>query len=594
MISNRILPLLAVMAVFIVIAVPYSSAAGGTVNQHSIQVQIDPENEYDSVVNLADPSNAATNPDTWTPSPQGIWLGASTEESLFQFDEVLSSSNYVNVFHSVRFNSSQIMNGASVTVIRSPLSTDGMDSQRLFIYRLGTPGWNVSGWDSTAPAIDADVNTVAAMYGMRPENTEISSGPDHWTVGDRMYVELHAPLYSGVEYLCHWQAMYDQDAQPAVYLTTQDVANDALVRAVVAITHSSAPDRVYQKTYDWEIDPGVSYDLRQGLGGGIYAESRYMRSGDKFSFSIKSLPDPGVAAYETIMIPFATDDHMLKARVEFRDSKGVLWTASRTEWTDYILASSPNAEQSQPPGHDITVEVTMLGDKRVNWLFIDAPRPGDAWPASGTFTLSGVEHDVFTRPWSSFQLSVQPVYAPSLNPDDFPPMIDVQVNEPRTWYGTILGAALIVGGIVVSFSGIGLTLGGMMVGAGISMIVLEYAAHQAGYSGLPDLVAGVFQGPLDNLWNGLKDVGNFLRSIGEIIWDGLVWFADAVTEYGSVLLGLLIIAVALALFFAPIYTQLKLWGIAWRMAEGDVQAAAAQAQDLASQASGIVSKFRRH
>ena len=71
-----------------------------------------------------------------------------------------------------------------------------------------------------------------------------------------------------------------------------------------------------------------------------------------------------------------------------------------------------------------------------------------------------------------------------------------------------------------------------------------------------------------------------------------MWFADAVTEYGSVLLGLLIIAVALALFFAPIYTQLKLWGIAWRMAEGDVQAAAAQAQDLASQASGVMSKLR--
>ena len=153
----------------------------------------------------------------------------------------------------------------------------------------------------------------------------------------------------------------------------------------------------------------------------------------------------------------------------------------------------------------------------------------------------------------------------------------------------VAGAALIPVGI-----GVPMLAGGILVGVGLGLVILDEVAHNEGYSGIGSYLGGIFSNALDNLWDELQGVGNFLRAVGEAIYDGLVWFADAVTEYGSVLLGLLIIAVALALFFAPIYTQLKLWGIAWRMAEGDVQAAAAQAQDLASQASGVIKKLRRH
>ena len=153
----------------------------------------------------------------------------------------------------------------------------------------------------------------------------------------------------------------------------------------------------------------------------------------------------------------------------------------------------------------------------------------------------------------------------------------------------VAGAALIPVGI-----GVPMLAGGILVGVGLGLVILDEIAHKKGYSGIGPYLGGIFSNALDNLWEALEGVGNFLYAVGEAIWDGLVWFADAVTEYGSVLLGLLIIAVALALFFAPIYTQLKLWGIAWRMAEGDVQAAAAQAQDLASQASGVIKKLRRH
>jgi hypothetical protein len=170
-------------------------------------------------------------------------------------------------------------------------------------------------------------------------------------------------------------------------------------------------------------------------------------------------------------------------------------------------------------------------------------------------------------------------------------------NQQMNWFGSLIGVALIVAGAALIPIGLGVPVmiaGAAMIGTGVSLLILDEIAHNKGYSGVGEYLGGIFSNALDNLWESLEGVGNFLHSVGEAIWDGLVWFADAVTEYGSILLGLLIIAVALALFFAPIYTQLKLWGIAWRMAEGDVQAAAAQAQDLASQASGVMSKFRRH
>jgi len=69
------------------------------------------------------------------------------------------------------------------------------------------------------------------------------------------YVELHAPLYSGYEYLFEWSAVYAKDFRPAVYLTTQDVANDDLIRTVVTMRYATAPIRCISKIVDWEVDP---------------------------------------------------------------------------------------------------------------------------------------------------------------------------------------------------------------------------------------------------------------------------------------------------------------------------------------------------
>jgi len=606
MISKYLLQVFALAAVFLVVAVPYSSAATHEISQHQVQLVVDSEhqNRYDRVVNLADPDTAITNPDTWAPSPQGIWIGASTEESLYQFDELLPSNNRLMLASSVMFSPHQIMNGASVWIVRSPISSEGVESMTMRLYRLPTPdyewGYDDDGnrvgdgnwWYNLVYSIDVDMS-----------DTSITSGGDYWTVDGRTYVEVHGPVYSGHLYIIEWQVHYEPDSRPSIYLSSQDVVNDDLMDTHIHIAHTTSPDTTYKRTYRWEIDPGISFDAINGLGSGIYAESKYVRSGDVMRF-YTDWPPGGSLTYYTMMLPFSTDDGRLSARVELMQGYSgspeyqetwKLWEDSRTEWTDYILTCSPEASTGYPGGY-VWFKITFLESKRVNFIFADSRRTsalGD--PNRVSFVLSGQEHIVHAAPWASFQRSVFPVTAPSMNIEHAVALPEVQVNDRVDYFGTIVGLAMIVAGAALIPIGVGvpLVVGGVLVAGGLGLVILEGIAHKEGYSGIGPYLEGKFSNALDNLWNSLQDAGRFLHSVGEAIYDSLVWFADAVTEYGSVLLGLLIIAVALALFFAPIYTQLKLWGIAWRMAEGDVQAAAAQAQDLASQASGVMSKLRR-
>lgn len=597
MISKYILPVFALAAVFLVVAVPYSSAAGEQVVEKQIELSLPSEqaDRYDKTVNLADPQNAITNPSTWASSPRGIWIGASTEESLYQLNDIMYDVNSFDVFHEVRFNSTQIMNGASVSIIRSPIHIEDVRSLTLKIWTFDDPDTNWTLRQTGTTHIIHEVGrALVADVDVDLTDTSITAGSDGWIMDDRAYIELHAPLLSGTKYIFHWHVEYEADASPAIYLSSQDIANDDLMLTRVAIYNQVLPDAPAIKQFHWEVDPGISFDMLQGLGSNLYSESVYMHAGDSITFSVELPSRPEQRDYyHTLMVPFVTDDGRLSAEVKFqydgiRDDE-IIWMSHQTEWYDYILACSAQQIGTVESGRSTKMNITFIEDTRINLMFFAGRDPGPTY-----LSMQGVERVIWANLWASYQLSLGQVQPPSVNPADWPGLAEVQENERVDFFGTIIGLALIVVGAAVIATGVGMPLGLAMVAGGLGMVILEGIAHKQGYPGLPEYVHGLWQSALDMIIPALEGVGKFIIAIGEGIWDAITWFADAVLEYGSVLLGLLIIAVSLALFFAPIYTQLKLWGIAWRMAEGDVQAAAAQAQDLASQASGVMSKFRRH
>lgn len=590
MISKNVVAFLAIFAALMIVTVPFASAAGGSV-ERQITMEIDSVNEsrYNEIVNLGDPSSAATNPSTWNPTPSGIWLGASTEESLFSFHDVMRENNYFNVFHEVIFNSTQVMNGASVTIIRSPINMDGVVALDFAMYRLTVPGWEIKyAWGDYG--LDATYYTVARMT-VDISDYNITSGSDSWIKDGRLYIELHSPIYSGVDYVLHWNVVYAPEVNPTVYLTSQDVANDGLYQMKVGIVNEIAPDDIVTSSYSWDVEPGISYDMLNGLGNNLYAESIYVHAGDNLTFQSTITNDDEY--YHTLMIPFVTEDHTLDATVTVHKSRfddTVLWQDSRTEWYDYILACSDTSISGEIGA--ALVNITFNEDTRINLMFFDLPEPLEYWANQANFVIGGVEHTIFARPWASYQLSLGEVLPPSIDPYDWPDLVEMEKNKQQTWFGTIIGTIMIVVGATAIATGIGIPLGAALIAGGVSMIILENVAHGMGYQGLPDLLTGVFTNVLDAAWDTLSGVGDFLWSIGESIYDAIVWFIDAVIEYGSVLLGLLIIGVALALFFIPIYTQLKLWGIVWSMAKGKLDKAVSQAQDLYGQAQEVVGKVR--
>lgn len=605
MISNRILPLLAVMAAFIVIAVPYTSAAGEQLVEKQIVYNIDSEyqDRHDKVVNIADES-AITNPDTWKPAPEGIWIGASTEESLFQFDEVMAPTNVFQVHSHVRFNSTQIMNGGSTTIIRSPISSEGVEHMRLRVWALTSPEWELRHPGSEYPFLEGD-HVLAASVEIDMTDTSITEGGDQWTVDGRTYIRLYGPLYSGIDYVFSWAAIYKPDSRPAIYLTGQDVANDNITDTQIGIYSRLIPDQPYSQTYRWNIDPGISFDFQQGLGNGVYAQSFFMDVGDSISFIVPGGYVGGAPSYyHTVMIPWATADGKINAKVTVESGNGLSWTPAwednRTEWNGYILACSdePVPEVVRP---FYRVTVTFLSAERVNWIFLDSASEDFAQTNEynhAIVTNGDVEHKVQSRLYASYQRSVGEVSMPSMDPADFPPMPEPKINDRGNYLGTIIGAAMILIGGVLVWTGIAAPIGFLLGGAGAVMLTADLMSGGHFFSeraadNVNNIFNGIFRNLLDNIREALEGVGKFIISIGEAFYDGLKWLADAIQEYIPILLGLLIIAVALGLFFGPIFVQLKLWGIAWRMAEGDVQAAAAQAQDLASQASGVMSKLRR-
>lgn len=575
--TKSAMPYLAILAIAIITVPNFAYAATYDTVQKTIDLQIDSANqsEYDDMVNLGEPERAITNIDTWMPAPQGVWLGASTEESLFQFNQVLPETNTFDLYTEVKFNSSQIMNGASITIIRSPIHSNGVISQELTVHRLLTPGWDV---DEAPPAFlfDADFVTIASIS-INMSDASITSGEDCWTVGNRTYIKLHAPLYSGVSYVFMWHATYAMDSRPAIYISGQDIANDNITNTKVCIKREITPVDSDYFVYEWNIDPGISYDMLNGLGNALYAEEVYVRVGDYLTWETSAPERPDAGDYfHTLMLPFVTDDHTLNASLRFTKAnvgETLVWEEDRYEWFDYILACSDTALGLIEGGRYCRFNLTFNENKTVTFMFIDSPE-ADYLDNQATFTLSGVRHTVFARPWASNQLSVGEVSAPSLNPSDFPALVNVQENEQQTWYGTIVGMIMIVAGSLLIATGVGIPFGIALMAGGMGMIILEDIAHDMGYSGLGDLVAGTFQNLVDAIWPILKGIGEFLWSVGEFIWEALNWIVDAIIEYGAVLLGLLIVGVAMLLYFYPLRYTIKIFASFLLMAQGRLEAAA--------------------
>ena len=577
MIFKKLLPVFAIVMVCMFILPGYVEAAESVEKTINLEIESEYQDEHDEVVNVANESSIQ-NPDTWDPAPQGIWLGSSTKESKFKFDAVATASNRLQVGSTVRFNRTQIMNGGSEFIVRSPISAEGVLTQTLAIVEF--PG-NASYELKARTATNVGDGVYIAFITINMTDTSITTGEDCWTLNDRTYVLVRCPVYSGISYAFIWTATYDVDESFTIYVSGQDIVNDNLMETQVSYYTKPEPDVYNELVRVFEVDPGVSFDFLTGLGNGVYANSFYMHDGDTIQFKVTNGAMPG--AYHTIMVPFGTEDGTLNATVTVeRDVMGTLvpfWSNGSRIWNDYILAST-NSSITNGTWTPLYITITVHEDERVNWIFADAPSgtPIDYAIDYSILTLEGVEHTVYSRVWNSYQPSLVQIFAPSMNPSDFPQWMEPEQTQKANWYGTIIGACMIIVGAILVATGFLAPVGGVLMGTGALTIIADLAKGGHLWGGGP--VSGWLRNAIDNAREFFEGVGEFLISIGEGLWDAITWLADAIVEYGSVLLGLLIIGVALILFFYPIKWQLGFWDMVWAMASGDWKGAAKAASGL--------------
>lgn len=577
MILKKLLPVIAILMVVCIVAPGYIQAAEYVDRTLNLEIESKYQNEHDEVVNVANESSIQ-NPDTWDPAPQGIWIGSSTEESLFKFDAVATENNRLQVGSTVRFNRTQIMNGGSEFIVRSPISAKGVLTQTLGIIQFsGNASYALEARTST----DFTDGTYVAFITVNMTDTSITTGEDCWTLNDRTYVLVRCPIYSGYDYAFIWTATYDVDESFTVYVSGQDIVNDNLMETQVSYYTNPEPDVYNEMVHSFAVDPGISFDFLTGLGNGVYANSFYMHAGDTIQFTVTNdyIPE----AYHTIMVPFGTDDGTLNATVTVeRWSLGALvpfWSNGSRVWNDYILACS----DSNITGGDwspLLVTITVNEEERVNWIFADAPSgtPLDYAYDYATLSLEGIDHTVYARPWHSYQPSIYQVFAPSMNPGDFPDWMAPEPASEATWYGTIIGVCLVIIGGTMVATGFLAPVGAIVAGIGTGMIIGDIA--RGGHLIEGGTLPGFLENALDAIRDAFEAFGQFLISIGEGLWDALCWLADAIVEYGAFILGLLMIAVGIFIFFKAMKYQLEFWDMMWAMASGDWKGAAKAANGL--------------
>lgn len=592
---------MAVLAAVIIITPAFASAAYDQV-EVIIDAQPTEKDNYDEMVNMADPSR--TNADTWSPSYQGIWVGGVTPESLLALDDIVYDGSKLMVGWLATFTSNQIMDGVSEFVIRSPIMHDpaAMTELELNVYVINQTG---------AVAVMSGTNNIKMKMPLNgsyqvfhdiydPAAQEsVADGDEFWGRDNRSYQLVQIMLQPGVQYMFTWTATYVADSVMKLYVSPDDVVSDGSIGCNITRMSPSAPGRSYTfVTDDYAIDPGVSFDFRRGAGNGLAGLK--LHATDTFALEFWLYVNQTGHAYHTLMIPLPFTNGVTHAMVSIWNTAGVLiwsdgWGAGWVEdYNGYILACSSDEEDLTGPQY-LKVRLSMIGEQdfglvmmsqsdlydnydspsaqqcgynRTNFIGLDIDNDGD------------VDRTIGARIYAVYSLSSH-----SMSPPTYWPGMGLEENvlQKQTLFdrimiaflqGLLLPAELIYYGLTGDSLSTFLynnikTIAGKVVEAGEAIVKWIKSA-------------------LDAAWDALVAIGEFIWSIGEYIWSALSWLADTLVELGAYLVGILLIPIAMLIFFWPVQYQLKLWSFAWAMADGDLRGAGREANGIIRDSSKAV------
>jgi hypothetical protein len=463
-------------------------------------------------------------------------------------------------------------------------------------------------------ATDAAGFMIYSQIGMNCSDASVTDGDDYYTSANRMYVNVNAPIQTEQIYLFVVDVQYVADQRFKVYVSPNDVASDSLLNTHFVRYVPTAPDAVTFTDDRQNIDLGASYDFRAGMGGNVWAQDFYLAAGDTVTLYTYSKNAPGTNGYHTIMIPFRSATSTVQFSMKAWAGNAGLGSYSidtpSATYYNYILQAgwAPYNATVSAGGDYYIVELTSTIAQRVTFLFEDLPNMDFSFTSLGWYrwgynaTENTVISHVGSSEWVRAHLYSDYLVCNSNISTPVPgPIPEVRVIADNTFdvvedWGSFL--------FDIFFDGFTFTVGNWEISSpGLIYYYIPITAPVAvGQFLWNSVLTNIFPGlgtvdvfgwivnAIDAVWDFFAGIGEWLWSIGEMIYDALVWLANAIMEYGSILLSILVLAVVMIITFFAIWGQLKIWSMGVSLAKGDVKGAVKTGQEVADVAGKVGGK----
>ena len=560
------------------------------------------EDNNDETVNIAN-GTIEYNIDTWDPRPEGIFVGGSIAESKMRLRQVATGDDSQFLLTTlVQFQPDYLSTGASEFWVRLPLLIDEdylPDEVHFYIFEVDGPGEYEIVYQPSylgLPIGDAELwvnsSSGAILRGWYGDVAHIGTGPisrtldsDSFLKDGRLYCRLIAPLLVGNYYVMTTQAFFPVGIPYDFYICPSDLASDNISESHIAYSFLQAPDMQIFEDVPAGVDLGYSFVFQRGIGGVAADYNEYYLEDDVLLFyEFVETDDAYYTGCLNYVMEFRTGTTTpleWGLKIEADTDAGDIDAISDTYWTgqesnQYIVASNPVQHNYTAILLDgkyyfrFRITLTLEAEGRVQFM----TRYDETGPVQGQFTnqnyILHADSAGYQKAFLHFNMwATCAIQNNSLNwtagtePDQSGGFWSgVGSWWDKHWVDVVGFTLVAVGLLAVPFTG-GLSIA--LVVAGVTMLL---------YDNWP-----AFREAVDTfvrmMIDGLSWLGDWLYKIGMAIWEALTWFVDQLVYYGSLLIGMLMIVVALLIVIIPVYMTMNIMGGILLLVKGDMKGAGA-------------------
>lgn len=568
-------------------------------------------NDNDQVVN---PANATirSNRDTWTPMPEGLFVGGTIEESKMQLNELPIDASTLLITTEVQFARTYLQNGASEFIVRLPVEVVHPDN----VWYVKLEVWDITGesypplsfrgqgiyampplvWVNTTLPYVAMYSDVANFWNHigNPATEEIWTDVSHnsWLSDGRLYVRLVTPIFVDHRYLFSMRMTTNGSTPMVMYWHPSDLASDNITSSRVAYIWDEAVDQTHTRDQQVNADAGWSFMFQVGLGNTArdwdsWYPTNTVISWDKYVPVSSGVCQGGFTFIFEFRTNYTVDLNYDLTVIAENDTGGtdvtVLAGGDGHYWhdkmaRDVIIAARPENityPTSTLNGETVvhfSIQITVLSMLRLQ-MMLEADQQFLENNAVEIRDSDTTQLDkLWFSPWSTCLIQ-DSVYNETWE-------VAVKKTHRSAWtkvghwwdehWVDIANVLLLAGGMFLMAIPGGQVFGLALLAAGVGLFLYDNVPW------IRDLVNAAIGLVID----GLKWLGNWLYKIGMAIWKALTWLVDQAIYFGGQLIALLIYGAAVIVPIFIITMVTKLMSMFYKIAKGDMTGAANEGREI--------------